>query len=707
VRADVNGQAKSVLYAAALLFLAGVAPQHAPAQTRAFQKVPGKLEMRLKSSHPPIRSGAPFSIELEFESTFKEVITGPLEITFTDDNRVRTRLVTTPVAITPESTSSHRIELPAMACLRSSSESQMRVELDSTHRRFNLGTHDLLLPIRGMRQFVIGAPGLNEVDVGELVRHLSLDEFRPHALNRQNFATFPVELDAHRIQGDPIELYAFDVLVFSGKHFSSLSSRQLETLGTWCESGGGLVIVPTGALTDAHCQFLARLSGLDRTDFQTDKFARLPSRHPGQADWLTATNLGFGRALILRTAPQFPPNTSPQLVSRTEWIRVLGLLWNVRARQLESIFQTGGWSMPPPPPPKLSPRQNRIFATTDLKYVVYGDPGGLKSIEPAAADQMRDMLFPADVRVVPFGVVVGVLTAFLLAVAPADYWILGWLRRRRFTWIVFPCVSILFTVLTVCIAGYYSGNTDHRGSLVIVDIAKSGRPLRTTQISHVITADTHSLTTEIRDGLFAKTDVQPAQPHDASWDPDDDLIPVKLQDDVSYDGLLPSAFTVTWQSRQWSPAMHRVTRIAPDVDLPTVDWASIDRLDLATESGRNAAVQRVRHGWPQCSLLFTNGKTDISIPFPATAETPVERFADWAQVLSSLGRRRDYGLMAILFGISPNGGGDLEDLAVLDDADATTWLVHAAIVRDKDLLVFRHVVRKTQIRKLAEAELHR
>ncbi len=62
--------------------------------------------------------------------------------------------------------------------------------------------------------------------------------------------------------------------------------------------------------------------------------------------------------------------------------------------------------------------------------------------------------------------------------------------------------------------------------------------------------------------------------------------------------------------------------------------------------------------------------------------------------MASLGRRRDRGLLAILFGVSPNGAGDLEDLAVLDNEDEKTWLVHAAIVRDKELIVFRHVVRK-------------
>jgi hypothetical protein len=248
----------------------------------------------------------------------------------------------------------------------------------------------------------------------------------------------------------------------------------------------------------------------------------------------------------------------------------------------------------------------------------------------------------------------------------------------------------------VAIAGYYSGNTDHRNSLVIVDLARDGRPLRTSRIMHVITADTHMLTADVRDGLFAKTDLQPAQvdsePDSAKKDPLDEL-PVRVEQKLVYDGVLPAAYTASWLSKQWSPAMHRMTRVGSDVDVPQIDWAAFDRFDLATESGREKAVKMLRELLPECALLFATGKDSLANPFPAIA-VGAERFAEWPDVLTSLGRRRDFGLMSILFGVSPNGAGDLEDLAVLDDADSATWLVHVAVIRGEDLIVFRHVIRK-------------
>jgi hypothetical protein len=666
----------------------------APAQTRPLEKPPGKLELRLKSSHPFIRSGAPFVLELEFQSTFRDVIEGPLELTFLDDNQVGTRFVTGPFAIPPESTTSHQVTVPAMTSLRTPLEFQLHIVLNSKRRTFNLGTFDLLVPLSGMRQFVVAAAGLKEVDVGELARHLSLDEFRPPKLHRQNFATFLVELDVHRILADPIALYGYDVVIVPGKQFSSLSARQLATLSDWVDSGGGLVVVPTGALAEIHGNFLAKLTGTDRTHFSTDVLGRLPQLAPGQADWLTACHFGFGRALILRSIPQFTANTPGATVSRSQWIRAVGFLWNVRAEQVDSMLKAGFWALPAPPRRKLPPGQNAIFATTDLRYASFGDPGGLRSEPPAAADGLRDMLFPADVRVVPFGIVVGLLASFLIVVAPADYFFLGWLRRRRYTWVVFPSVALLFTALTVGIANHYSGNADHRSSLVIVDVGQGGRPLRTTRIVHVITASTRDLTAEIRDGLFAKTDVQPlTAPEEATSDPLDKR-PV-LNGEIGYEGLVPSAFTVTWPSWQWSPALHRLTHARSDIEIPDLDWKELDRLDLASDSGRRTAVERIRRTLPDCALLFSSGTADVAVPFPEASGGTVDRFRDWPDVLSSLGRRRDRGLLAILFGVSPSGAGDLEDLAVLDDSDAATWLIHVAIGRGNDLIVFRHVVRKS------------
>ncbi len=312
-----------------LSFALGLEPQRAVAQRRPFEKVPGKLDMRLKLPHPVMRSGAPFALQLDFESTFPDVIEGPLELTFYDEGLLQLKFLTTPVVIAADSSTAYSIQLPSLTCIRTPTEFQVSVVLQSARKTFDLGKHDLLIALRGTRQFVIAAPGLNEVDVGQLVRSLSLDEFRPRKLNRQNFATYSAELDPHRILGDPMGLYPYDVVVLVGQHFSALSPRQLETVATWTESGGGLVVVPSGVLTDAHCRFLARLTGLDLGSFQTDALGRLSPLGPGDPHQLVSGNYGFGRTLILRSLPSLPAKDAAapgkgRDADGAKWIRAVG-----------------------------------------------------------------------------------------------------------------------------------------------------------------------------------------------------------------------------------------------------------------------------------------------------------------------------------------------------------------------------------------------
>ena len=58
----------------------------------------------------------------------------------------------------------------------------------------------------------------------------------------------------------------------------------------------------------------------------------------------------------------------------------------------------------------------------------------------------------------PFWVVVAILAAFLLLIAPGDYFLLGVLRARRFTWISLTVTSLAFTVGTVRITERVMGN---------------------------------------------------------------------------------------------------------------------------------------------------------------------------------------------------------------------------------------------------------
>ena len=474
--------------------------------------------LKLKPSLGAIRSDAPFAIDLDLESTFSDVLEGELELSFVDDRAPCARLRTGPMAI-PNGQKSFHLFLPAMSAKQERANFVVQAVFHGSRGTLDLGVHDLVVPLKGQRQFVFAVAGLGDAEVNQFARQLSLDAFRPPDAVRSVLLTLPVELDLHSIPANPIGLYPFDVLVFIGEHFSRLSTRQLDTIAEWIETGGGAVIVPTGVLTPAHAQFLKRISSANAIEprFLLDRFGHLASHGTGAKDWLIACRFGYGRALIINGLPAQNADGSFKGVDSAAWTRAVCFLWNVQPDQTERILKDGHWTLGSTqggemevvnlaPQRHFGVTQTRVYRS---RYSEYDDRLPLHAQTFSQADNLRALLFPKDVRVVPFGVVATILTLFLFAIAPADYLMLGLLRRRRYTWIVFPTSCLLFTVATVCVAQHYTGTIDHRGALVIVDIGEKGQPLRTTRIEHIITAGTRRVSTEIKDGLFSMTDVQP------------------------------------------------------------------------------------------------------------------------------------------------------------------------------------------------------
>jgi hypothetical protein len=298
----------------------------------------------------------------------------------------------------------------------------------------------------------------------------------------------------------------------------------------------------------------------------------------------------------------------------------------------------------------------------------------------------------------PFAVVASILTLFLLAIAPGDYYLHG-LLRRRMSWVAFPAICLLFTLATVRIAGHYTGRVDHRTDLVIVDLGIDGKPRRTSRIEHVITAETRPLSSDAHNAVFTMTDVQPASPQAPIRRPDGrpivdlttDFDRVKPLTDLTYTGTLPSAFSVTRQSRQWTPSMHRVTRTGADVDIPSIAWSDLDALDLASNKGKEALVDAVRAAVPGCQLLLQGTSQQLLSKAgegrPANAES-------WVGVMAPLAEQRaDSGLFSIVSHIAPNGAGDLEDLASVDPTQPDEWLLQIATRRDDALIVYRRMMR--------------
>lgn len=94
----------------------------------------------------------------------------------------------------------------------------------------------------------------------------------------------------------------------------------------------------------------------------------------------------------------------------------------------------------------------------------------------------QELLWPEQVGKVPLLLIFTVFAGFLLWVGPVEWFVLGRLRRRRWTWVTYPLAAIAATVAVTMIARGAFGSADHVRRLVVVDCDAAGVPRRTSII---------------------------------------------------------------------------------------------------------------------------------------------------------------------------------------------------------------------------------
>jgi hypothetical protein len=182
-------QARTFLLALVLLVGPALAAGQSP-------PVGGALRFRLETAHPSIRSSAPFSITCVLNSTLPDVLKGELALAFLDEGQVCLRVNCDSIVV-PSDETSIRVVLPSMAVRRNLAAFAVRAVFHSSKGTFDLGNHDLVVPVQGNRQFLIAAPNLGQEIVGRLAGRLRLDSFRPVEKDsrRAHLVTLPVNVE--------------------------------------------------------------------------------------------------------------------------------------------------------------------------------------------------------------------------------------------------------------------------------------------------------------------------------------------------------------------------------------------------------------------------------------------------------------------------------------------------------------------------------
>jgi hypothetical protein len=412
--------------------------------------------------------------------------------------------------------------------------------------------------------------------------------------------------------GTPLGYCSYDVVVLPGRGFSGMRERQLEAVEAWVRAGGGLLVAPDDRLKPYHMDFLRRVdpAGEGRS------------------------GVGLGRCVVLRGNPSLTDVAE-------ETAREAALfLWRFREQTLHEIAELGTWRLA-------------------------GEPKDRNEAEFRAFRSGLSVLVPKEVRAIPLGVVLGILGAFVLCVGPLDYFVLGFWKRRQWTWIVFPCVSLGFTVLAVKVSEHYLGTEDHRNSMTFFDVDESGAVVRANRFEVVFASGRRRIRSEVDAAVTAPIWLQSSGERAGG---------------TVLRGRFPERYTLEFPVQQWKAECNRFL---------TIGGSAPHRIDWSGERPACADAEI------EVAYRFAGGGSTSLFGSSALAYDLL-REGSLASTKSGSGYPGHRKRSSLVTAIAPAGGSGFEDLPILDPSDPTRSLLVAVIREGEDYFIYRKLTHEQQ-----------
>jgi len=683
------GQTVAVLLPVCLM---AVVAAPSAAQTNSAPTLP--LRITVEPSLPLPRSHAPIRADVDLQWGGPGLLEGRLELTFRSAGQVVFRYESEEMAV---STDGRRfgVLLPPMRLARAMSQLRIEPVFWTADGPIELGDDEeqvLRVPQNSKRECVVAiclSAGEAPVEQWHIMgQTLGLESFSTQDEQKNRLVTSTRFVESDRLPASGLAYFGYDLLVLSTDAFIELNENQLQAILSWVNAGGSLCVVLNldRGVTDAHVSFLnevaAPLPGSPPAFLLSDG-GRIATTDSAQDEqWPAFHRVGLGRAVLLN-------GISEDQLSSTGWTEAVLFLWKIRRSQQSSMLEQGRWKA-----------DLRIF-----------EPGLARvDIDPFAPKRLRGwndlatLLMPDSTRGVPLLAVVVTLAAFLFAIAPGDYLLLGLLKRRRYTWLLFPAVSLLFTLFTMQLARSYMGTADQTKALVIVDVVEGNRVARTTRYELLFTATEKRVTTPFTRTLFTSLDDRGPQ---APGDREQQQTPLSQMtqgDDTAahlrrrYDeppvvsGVLPFSYSVGYDMQQWTPRLNRQTTLGGEVDL-AFDFDGLDASTFESPQNRAQLGAVAAQVLPDCQLRFYHGKQS----HPAGGEGLVNRSQNADRLLKlfdlvhNASVRKQERFFSIIAQLSPCGGRFFEDLALLDSSDLRQWLLLVVKETDNEVIVYRRL----------------
>lgn len=638
--------------------------------TAAVAQTDRTLQVRVEPVGLGARTGGLIPVNVVFERSGKGLLEGRLLATFHDGREVLAVYESDDLVLAEGSQTFH-MNFPPLSV--SSWNSPIDVELVFRTRQgpINLRPASLMVPSDNQTWFriCVGDPGLGgQSRASQVARGLGIERYLvTESPAEQALLSLPVRVPPEDLPVSPLEYTAYDLVVLEGQGFAALRENQLQALLRWVRAGGSVCLIPGGQLKPYHVTFLNELSEADsptgesrsgegaQPAFALTAAGGLEVR---QAPWeagLFLFHSGIGRTVVLTGAT----DAEPDLDSRA-WRRAACFLWRIREDLAQRI---------------VSSRTRRAEVAPNLDAYLREAPDPSRFV--------RELL-PSSTRVIPLWLVLLMLGAFVLAVGPVDYLLLGLVRKRKYTWLVFPSVAALFLLLMMHLTEISMGGSDHQASVVVVDVGKGGRVLCTARYELTFAARhmtrrvalENCLYCTVRGNRYGYDNYGRGLEYD--------------QGPPFFSGRFPGRYGTQERIRKWTPHLVRTVSLDAPVAVPELDW---DRLVIHAP-GQAPRLDRAAldaAGMEGLASLRWGKRASSGDEVPDAVPWRRSRYDSDGGVQNLVFALSSAGASSFTCQASPRAGDCVGDLALLDTTDPDQCLL-VLVTRDgDDYVVYRRM----------------
>lgn len=640
------------------------------------------LTLRVQGTNPRFRSQAPVPLDLTLNWNSSKLIEGKLTVEIKSDLSTLVRYENPDIALAFGDLNL-RILVPPLT-----TETEMLDIKASFYSpewgSFDLGTSPLKVPASWKRQMMIGLVTPEGEDtarkVFDYLDRISLDRFKPPAAEdeigeqpKNEMVVANVRFAASKAPRRVAPLCAYDVVVLGADSLSELKSRQRTSLRDWVDAGGSLLVDVSGLSTEEDCAFLNEIT--DRT-LGENAFILDGNNNLQVGQDVLMVHHGLGRVVVT--------TKSPAKFSDTEATDVTCWLWKVRKSAQDSIVENGAWG-------RIARRRRKT-----VHFNMESDPA-LKELDPEdlsrvglvvpayapvpvlGAASMPYSLLPDTVETVPLPLVILVLSLFLLVIAPGDWYLLGWMKKRMLTWFFFPAACVFFTLLMVFLANRYIGIEDYRTPIRFVDWGAADRISKITDVTMLFTSTSEPVKTRLTDQLFGPVDTVASKDWvmqtDANGSPTySDNMTLDLERSLpppTLTGRPTTLYDVELDLNKWTPYVIRTTGFAVEqTEELKASW--LDLTPAQVFGNRNQTLKRLREANPEAEVILLSGSFRSK---PVVSNKHIDKFRD---TIIQATQRKSQNFFSVIARLAPNGDSALEDLALSDntnDDEATVLII--------------------------------